>query len=342
MCASLHAIGGRARLPCYRSGAVSFAFVFPGQGSQYVGMGQALAVSSPAAGAVWRTADEALGEPISELAFDGPDDLLNLTVNSQPAILACSIAYLRAIEERVGAMPAPDFFAGHSMGQYSAMVAAGVISLADGMRLVRERGRQMQASAQDGSMAAVIGLPDEALADLEAAGRSIGVFTIANRNSPGQIVVSGESAAVEGAAEKAKELGAKRAIVLPVSVAAHSPLMSRAADAMREVLAGIDFHDPAAPLLANADARPLTTGDECRAELVEHLTRGVDWVRAVETMSARGVGSFVEVGPGKVLTGLIKRIAPDAEALAVDEQSAPDRFALPDFLTVSKPAGAPS
>jgi [acyl-carrier-protein] S-malonyltransferase len=302
-------------------------------------MGQALASTSPSAAAVWATADEALGEPISTLAFGGPDDLLNLTVNSQPAILTCSIAYLRALEERLGDLPAPDFFAGHSMGQYSAMVAAGVVSLADGVRLVRERGRQMQASAEDGSMAAVIGLPDEALADLEAAGRSIGVFTIANRNSPGQIVISGERAAVEGAAETAKELGAKRAIVLPVSVAAHSPLMSRAADAMREVLAGVEFHDPSAPLLANASALPLTTGDECRAELVEHLTRGVDWVRAVEMMSMRGVGRFVEVGPGKVLTGLIKRIAPDADAIAVDEQSAPDRFNVPEF---AKPAGATS
>lgn len=310
---------------------MAFAFVFPGQGSQYTGMGQALAVTSPAAAEVWSSADEALGEPISALAFGGPDDLLNLTINSQPAILACSIAYLRALEERLGGLPTPSFFAGHSMGQYSAMVAAGVISLADGVRLVRERGRQMQASAEDGSMAAVIGLPDEALADLEAAGRGIGVFTIANRNSPGQIVISGERAAVEGATEKAKELGAKRAIVLPVSVAAHSPLMARAAEAMREVLARVNFHDPTAPLLANADARPLATGDACRAELVEHLTRGVDWVRAVETMTAQGVGRFVEVGPGKVLTGLIKRIASEAAAVGVDEQSAPDRFSVPEF-----------
>ncbi|MEA2676899.1 MAG: [acyl-carrier-protein] S-malonyltransferase [Chloroflexota bacterium] len=326
---------------------MNFAFVFPGQGSQYVGMGQALAASSSAAGAVWQEADAALAEPISTLAFDGPDDALNLTVNSQPAILACSIAYLRALEERLsgpGAEAAltPDFFAGHSMGQYSAMVAAGVISLADGVRLVRERGKQMQASAEDGSMAAVIGLPDEALAALESAGQSLGVFIIANRNSPGQIVVSGERAAVEGAAEKAKELGAKRAIVLPVSVAAHSPLMSRAADAMREVLASVQFNDPSAPLLANADARLLTTADECRAELVEHLTRGVDWIKAVETMSARGVGRFVEVGPGKVLTGLIKRISPESEAIAVDEQSTADRFAIPDFLSLSSPTGATS
>ncbi|MEP7379532.1 MAG: ACP S-malonyltransferase [Chloroflexota bacterium] len=314
---------------------MTFAFVFPGQGSQYIGMGQALAESSRAAHGVWQTADEALGEPISNLAFSGPEDALNLTVNSQPAILACSIAYLRAIDELLDSLPAPTFFAGHSMGQYSAMVAAGVISLADGVRLVRERGKQMQASAQDGSMAAVIGLPDEALAALEAAGQQLGVFTIANRNSPGQIVVSGERAAVEGAAEKAKELGAKRAIVLPVSVAAHSPLMSNAADAMRQVLAELQFNDPQAPLLANADARPLTNAEECRQELVEHLTRGVDWVKAVEVMSARGVSRFVEVGPGKVLTGLIKRINPESEAVAVDEQSATDRFAMPDFLTAS-------
>ena len=299
-------------------------------------MGQALAASSRAAAAVWHAADEALGEEISTRAWTGPEDALNLTVNSQPAILACSIAYLRALDERMTTQPAPTFFAGHSMGQYSAMVAAEVISLADGVRLVRERGKQMQASAQDGSMAAVIGLPDEALSALESAGQSLGVFTIANRNSPGQIVISGERSAVEGAAEKAKELGAKRAIVLPVSVAAHSPLMATAADNMREVLASVQFNDPSAPLLANADARPLTTAEECRAELVEHLTRGVDWIKAVEVMSERGVGRFVEVGPGKVLTGLIKRINSESEAVAVDEQSATDRFAMPEFLTAAQ------
>jgi [acyl-carrier-protein] S-malonyltransferase len=215
-----------------------------------------------------------------------------------------------------------------------------VISLEDGLRLVRERGRLMQASSDDGAMAAVIGLPDERLADLQAAAQSAGVFTIANRNSPGQIVVSGDRAAVELAAEKARELGAKRAIVLPVSVAAHSPLMARAAEAMRDVLADVQFSDPQAPLLANADARPLTTGEECRAELVEHLTRGVDWIAAVERMSAARVTQFIEVGPGKVLTGLIKRIAPDAEAFALDEQSAPGRLAVPPSLTTQAQTGA--
>ena len=320
--------------------AVQFALVFPGQGSQYVGMGQALADASPAAAAVFAAADEALGEPISKLCFEGPEEQLNLTVNSQPAIVTTSIAYLAALEQRLGSLPTPAFYAGHSMGQYSAMVAAGVISLADGVRLVRERGRQMQASATDGSMAAVIGLPDDRLAELESAGHALGVFTIANRNSPGQIVVSGERAAVEGAAEKARELGAKRAIVLPVSVAAHSPLMGRAADAMRDVLARVDFADPLAPLLANADARPLTTGEACRAELVEHLTRGVDWIAAVERMSSAGVSQFVEVGPGRVLTGLVKRIAPEADASATDDQSAPDRLGLPDFLAPNVTSGA--
>jgi [acyl-carrier-protein] S-malonyltransferase len=303
-------------------------------------MGQALHDSSPAAARVYEAADAALGEPMSQLAFHGPDEMLNLTVNSQPAILATSIAYIWAIKERVGELPQADFYAGHSMGQYSAMVAAGVISLEDGIRLVRERGRQMQASAEDGAMAAIIGLADDRLSELESAGQAAGIFTIANRNSPGQVVVSGERVAVEAAAERAKTLGAKRALMLPVSVAAHSPLMSRAADAMREVLASVTFNDPRAPLLANADARPLTTGEECRAELVEHLTRGVDWIAAVEGMRAEGVTNFVEPGPGKVLTGLIKRIAPDAEISALDEPSAPDRLAVPEFLSSNATIGA--
>ena len=322
-----------------------FAVVFPGQGSQYVGMAKALYEASPAAAAVFDAADQALGEPISTLAFDGPEELLNLTVNSQPAILATSIAYVLGAEELAGgSLPQASFYAGHSMGQYSAMVAAGVISLEDGIRLVRERGRQMQASAADGAMAAIIGLADDRVAELELAGQSVGSFTIANRNSPGQIVVSGERSAVEAAAEKAKELGAKRALILPVSVAAHSPLMAQAAERMREILSTVEFSDPRAPLLANADARFLTTGEECRAELVEHLTRGVDWIAAVQRMTSEGVTIFVEPGPGKVLTGLIKRINPEAEALALDEQSAPNRLALPAFITGDAVAttGAPA
>lgn len=313
----------------------NFAFVFPGQGSQAVGMGRDLAAASPAAAAVFATADEALGEPISNLAWEGPEDRLNLTENAQPALLATSFAYLVAAHERASAagttLPNPRFYAGHSMGQYSAMVAASALSLPDGVRLVRERGRRMQASGsgRDGAMAAVIGLEDAALPELVSRASAKGVFAVANRNSPGQVVVSGERAAIQAATEIAKELGAKRAIVLPVSVAAHSPLMAEAATAMREVLAGVEFREPSAALLANADARPILDGEGARAELVEHLTAGVDWVRAVETMSAAGVDTFIEVGPGKVLTNLIKRIVPGTTAIALDDALAGDGLDLP-------------
>jgi [acyl-carrier-protein] S-malonyltransferase len=318
------------------------AFVFPGQGSQAVGMGQALASAYPAAAAVFAEADAALGEPISRLAFEGPADELDRTQNAQPALLATSIAYLRALAaslETAGREPLqPAFCAGHSMGQYSALVAAGVISLGDGVRLVRERGLRMQASGRDGAMAAIIGLDDVRLPELLAAGRAHGIFGVANRNSPGQIVVSGERAAVEAAAEAARGLGAKRAIVLPVSVAAHSPLMADAAAGMRGVLAGVPFADPEVPLLANADAHPLTDGEACRTELVEHLTTGVDWVAAVEAMAAAGVTTFIEIGPGRVLTGLTKRIVPDLEALALDDPAVSGRLAVPEPATTVAPA----
>ncbi len=319
------------------------AFVFPGQGSQSVGMGQAMAAASPAGAAVFAEADAALGEPISRLAWDGPADALDRTENAQPALLATSIAFLAALRERWAgdgsAAPQPAFFAGHSMGQYSAMVAAGVLSLGDGVRLVRERGRQMQASGagREGRMAAIIGLDDARLPELVERAGAYGVFGVANRNSPGQVVVSGERPAVEAAVKLAGELGARRAIELPVSVAAHSPLMADAADGMRTVLAGVRFDDPAAPLLANRDARLLTTGAEARGELVEHLTAGVDWVRAIETMTAAGVDQFIEIGPGRVLTGLIKRIAPDVDAVATDAPTAPDGLALPGAAAESQP-----
>jgi [acyl-carrier-protein] S-malonyltransferase len=178
-------------------------------------------------------------------------------------------------------------------------------------------------------MAAVLGLDDAAIPELVRQASAHGVFAVANRNSPGQVVVSGERVAIDAAAELAKRLGAKRAIVLPVSVAAHSPLMGEAAAAMREVLASVDFHDPRVPLIANADARTITTADGARAELVEHLTAGVDWVRAVEMMVGAGVDTFVEVGPGKVLTNLVKRIVPEATAIALEDALAAETFDLP-------------
>jgi [acyl-carrier-protein] S-malonyltransferase len=308
------------------------AFVFPGQGSQSVGMGHALAERSPAAAAVFAAADSALGEPISTLAWDGPPESLDRTEQAQPAILAASIAILEALREGWAASgvaaPIPAFAAGHSMGQYSALVAAGVISLEDGIRLVRARGRAMQesGSGRDGAMAAIIGLDDARIPELVEGAGAHGTFVVANRNAPGQVVVSGERPAIEAGAELAKSLGAKRAIILPVSVAAHSPLMAEAADEMRTVLAGIVFEDPSVTLLANADARPITTGEGARTELIEHLTAGVDWVAAVEHMTAAGVTTFVEIGPGKVLTGLTKRIALDTEILAADDPAAFDQL----------------
>jgi [acyl-carrier-protein] S-malonyltransferase len=311
------------------------AYVFPGQGSQAVGMGRALAETSSAAAAVFRAADEALGEPITRLAWEGPEEELNRTENAQPALLAASIAYLEAVRERWAELeidaPDPAFAAGHSMGQYTALVAAGALGLADALRLVRTRGQLMQASGtgREGRMAAIIGLDDANLPELVAQASAHGVFGVANRNSPGQVVVSGERPAVEASLAIARTLGARRAIELPVSVAAHSPLMAEAAAGMRDVLAGITFRDPRPPLLANADARVITTAEACRAELVDHLTTGVDWVGAIEAMRAAGVTTFIEVGPGRVLTGLIKRIAADAETLALDDPAAADRLAIP-------------
>ena len=308
------------------------AFVFPGQGSQSVGMGRSLAESSPAAAKVFAAADHALGDSISAVAWDGPADRLDLTEQAQPAILATSIAILAALREQWAAegllAPEPAFAAGHSMGQYSALVAAGALDLDDGLRLVRERGRLMQASGQgrDGAMAALIGLDDSRLPELVQGAQGYGVFVVANRNAPGQVVVSGERAAIEAGATLAKDMGAKRAIVLPVSVAAHSPLMAEAAAGMERALAGVTFYDPLTPLLANADARPIESAEACRTELVEHLTAGVDWIRIVERMVAEGVTTFVEVGPGKVLTGLIRRIAPDAGVIAADDPASLDRL----------------
>jgi [acyl-carrier-protein] S-malonyltransferase len=336
----MHANPLSSQLVALRFRAMStIAYVFPGQGSQSVGMGRDLVTSSPAAARVYAAADAALGEPISALAWDGPADRLDRTENAQPALLAASIAILEALRERWAASgspaPTPAFAAGHSMGQYSALVAAGVISLEDGVRLVRRRGELMQASGQgrDGAMAAIIGLDDTRLPELVATASAHGTFVVANRNSPGQVVVSGERAAIEAGATIARDLGAKRAIVLPVSVAAHSPLMAEAADGMRSALAHVDFRDPTATLLANADGRPITTAEAARDELVDHLTAGVDWVAAVNAMTAAGVATFVEIGPGKVLTGLIKRIAPDVEVVAADDPTATDRL-----LSLADPA----
>jgi [acyl-carrier-protein] S-malonyltransferase len=321
---------------------LAVAFIYPGQGSQSVGMGRRLAAASSQAAAVWEQADAALGESISRLAWEGPAEQLDLTVNAQPALLAASVAAGAALdvalaeagEERP--FGAPSHHAGHSMGQYSAMVAAGVVELDDALRLVRERGRLMQASSGDGAMAAIIGLDEAHIDDLVAAGSGAGILTVANRNSPGQIVISGERAAVEAAVGAAKGLGARRAMVLPVSVAAHSSLMADAAAGMRTALAEVTFSDPREPLLANADASLLTTADACRGELIDHLTRGVDWVDAVLALTTSSNDIFVEVGPGKVLSGLVRRIASDATTIATDDITTDDGIDLPSIKPVQE------
>ena len=321
---------------------LSLALIFPGQGSQSVGMGRTLASTSPEAARAWQEADAALAEPLSALAWEGPAERLDLTVNAQPALLAASVAAYRALRAAGGSAGQPrgiadaSHLAGHSMGQYSAMVAAGALTLADALRLVRERGRLMQAASRDGAMAAIIGLDGEREPTLLAAGEGLGVLTVANRNSPGQIVISGQRAAVEAAVSVARDLGARRAVLLPVSVAAHSPLMAGAAEGMRAALATVELREPDRPLLANADGALLTTAEACRVELIEHLTRGVDWVTVVTRMRSTGVDAFLEVGPGRVLTGLVKRIAPDARAVAFDDLVSPDGIDLTP-LTMAMP-----
>jgi [acyl-carrier-protein] S-malonyltransferase len=308
------------------------ALVFPGQGSQSVGMAAAVAAAWPAAAALLAEADSVLGEPLARLIAEGPADELDRTVNAQPALLATSMAYLTGLRERAAAAGVrlqPAFAAGHSMGQYSALVAAGAVSMADGLRLVRERGRLMQASGEGrpGAMAAIIGLDDARLPELVERASTRGVFELANRNAPGQVVVSGEGPAVAAALEIARELGARRSVLLPISVAAHSPLMADAATTLSALLDTVHFVDPEPPLVGNATGQPIRTADAARRELVEHLTAGVDWVAAIGMMTRAGVDTLVEVGPGRVLTGLIKRIAPEARALALDDPSASDGLA---------------
>ncbi len=312
------------------------ALIFPGQGSQVVGMGRDLAAQYPAAAAVFAEADAVLGFPLSRLCFEGPAEVLTDTINAQPAILAASIAALRAWEATNG-IPQPRYVAGHSMGEYSALCAAGVLSLADGLRLVRERGRLMKRAgeAQPGGMAAVLGL-DRALLEAACAqaGRETGrVVQIANDNAPGQIVISGDRIALERAGELAKAAGARRVIPLAVSIAAHSPLMQSALDDFRRAVEATPMRPPAIPVISNVQARPLDGLSAIREELVLQLISPVRWTESVGWMAAQGVATFIEVGPGTVLTGLVKRIAPaartanvgDAESIAATKTTlAPD------------------
>lgn len=299
----------------------SIALVFPGQGSQYVGMGADLIERSPAAAEAFERADAALGMPLSRLILEGPAEELDLTVNAQPAILATSVAYLEAMREdarEAGLEIAPRAVAGHSAGQYAAAVAADAIDYADALRLVRERGRIMQERGVEGGMGAVIGLSDEQVHEIVDRAREHGEISVANANAPGQIVLSGVIPALVFALELSKTVGARKAARLTVSVASHSPLMRRARDEFGRILARVPFRDPKVPMLGNVHATVISTADGLRDELTEHLVHGVQWTTTVRRMVGGGVTDFVEVGPGRVLSGLIRRISPEAEAHAID------------------------
>jgi [acyl-carrier-protein] S-malonyltransferase len=289
---------------------MTIAFVFPGQGAQTIGMGKALADAYPAAKAIFDEVDAALGESLSQLIWEGDIETLTLTQNAQPALMATSLAAMRALEAEGVSTDKAAFVAGHSLGEYSALAAAGAISVADTARLLRTRGLAMQSAVPvgEGAMAAILGLDLDAVravADEAAQGE---VCQAANDNDPTQVVVSGTKAAVERAAVIAKEKGAKRAVMLPVSAPFHCALMQPAADAMAEALAGVDIKSPAVPLIANVRADAVTDPDEIRKLLVEQVTGSVRWRESVLAMAAKGVTEFWEIGAGKALSGMIRKI----------------------------------
>lgn len=297
------------------------AFTFPGQGSQTVGMGKALADAFPAARAVFEEVDAALGEKLSAIIWEGPGETLQLTENAQPALMAVSLATLRVLEAEAGVSVARDaaFVAGHSLGEYSALAAAGSFSISDTARLLRTRGLAMQKAVPVGvgAMAALLGLDYEtavAVAEEAAQGE---VCQAANDNGGGQVVVSGDKAAVERATEIAKGKGAKRAMLLPVSAPFHCRLMQPAAEVMAKALAEVTVNRPAVPLVSNVLAAPISDPEEIRKRLVEQVTGTVRWRESVAYMAGQGVTHFLEIGAGKVLSGLVKRIADGAVGVAI-------------------------
>ncbi|GLP86156.1 ACP S-malonyltransferase [Tritonibacter mobilis] len=290
---------------------MSIAFVFPGQGAQTIGMGKALADAYPAAKAVFDEVDAALGESLSSLIWEGDIETLTLTQNAQPALMATSMAAMRALEAEGVSIDKAAFVAGHSLGEYSALAASGALSLADTARLLRTRGQAMQSAVPVGvgAMAALLGLDFETVKAVAAEAAAEGeVVQAANDNDPTQVVVSGHKAAVERAAEIAKEKGAKRAVMLPVSAPFHCALMQPAADVMAEALAGVEIKAPAVPLIANVRADAVTDPDTIRQLLVEQVTGSVRWRESVEAMAAKGVTEFWEIGAGKALSGMIRKI----------------------------------
>ena len=296
------------------------AFLFPGQGSQAVGMGAALAEASRAARDVFGEVDEALGQSLFRLMREGPEDALKLTENAQPAIMAHALAVFTALTKEGGVRldKAAQFVAGHSLGEYSALCAAGSFDLATTARLLKLRGQAMQAAVPvgEGAMAALLGADLELAQRIAAAAAEGEVCSVANDNDPSQVVISGHKGAIERAIGLAKEMGAKRAVLLPVSAPFHCPLMQPAADAMEQALGATEIRVPAVPLYANVTAAPVSDPDTIREQLVEQVTGMVRWRETIANMAATGVEEFVELG-GKVLGPMVKRIAPDAKVTSV-------------------------
>jgi [acyl-carrier-protein] S-malonyltransferase len=283
------------------------AWIFPGQGSQAVGMGLDLHSEFQSSRKVFEQADSTLSFSLSTVCFEGPEDVLTRTINTQPALLTVSCACLKAIEElNDGSFSRPDFVAGHSLGEYTACAYAGVFDFSTAVFLARERGRLMQeaGTASPGAMAAVLGMEEDVLNEICRATSTV----IANFNSPGQLVISGPVDGIASASQMAKEKGAGRVVPLQVSGAFHSPLMKPARDGLAQIIDTITFRDPAIPVIANTTAKPLTSAGQIKTELLDQLCTGVQWQRSVEYMVTNGVQRFIEIGPGKVLTGLVKRI----------------------------------
>lgn len=289
---------------------MSRAFVFPGQGAQTIGMGKALADAYPAAKAVFDEVDDALGEKLSSLIWEGEIDALTLTQNAQPALMATSLAAMKALEAEGVTIEAASYVAGHSLGEYSALAAAGALSISDTARLLRTRGEAMQAAVPVGvgAMAALLGLNFETARDVAAAAAEGDICQAANDNDPGQVVVSGHKGAVERAVLLAKEQGAKRAVLLPVSAPFHCALMGPAAEAMAVALAGVDLNEPSVPVVANVIAEPVKDPATIRSLLVDQVTGSVRWRESVSWMSDNGVTEIWEIGAGKALSGMIRRI----------------------------------
>ncbi len=303
--------------------ASGIGLVFPGQGSQSVGMGRALYEAYPAVRTIYEEASSVLGYDVAALCFEGPVDRLNLTEYTQPALLTSSVAALHLLEP-AGAKPLA--VAGHSLGEYSAIVAAGGLAFRDAVWLVQKRGRYMAEAVPPGSglVAAILGLTGHAVREICREASPAGVVAAANFNCPGQVVIAGEKAAVERAIELAKAKGSRKAIPLPVSVPVHTPLMRPAADRLAQDMARVTWSDLTVPLVNNADAKPIRLGGEVRASLIRQLPSSVLWEDSIKTMAELGVATFIEVGPGTVLVGLIKRILPDAMTLNVNDPKSLD------------------